>query len=119
MKTISFCIVNLKLAYVNKSNATTDLELDHLDYKMYLSMKQISGQKNLVNIHRMHKEIDKLMTLIKPTRSFLRDLSNTLPKNFGQKFQNPIFFIVIATCTALNHPVKIFSKLLYRKKTVK
>ena len=119
MKTISFCIVNLKLAYINKSNATTDLEFDHLDYNIYLSIKQISGQKNLVNIHRIHKEIDKLMTLIKSPRSFLRHLSNTWPKNFGQKFLNTIFFIVIAICTALNHPVKIFSKLLYRKKTGK
>ena len=56
---LNFCIGNLKLAYTNKSNLTTKLELNHLGYKIYLPMKQITGQNNLTDIYRMHKEIDK------------------------------------------------------------
>ena len=47
-----------------------ELELNHLDCKIYSARKQIRGQKNRANINSIQKEIVKVLTLSQSANSF-------------------------------------------------
>ena len=51
----------------------TELELNHLDCKIYSSRKQIRGQKNCANINSIQKEIVKVIDFKSISKQFLND----------------------------------------------
>ena len=59
----------------------TELELNHLDCKIYSARKQIRGQKNRANINSIQKEIVKVIDFKSISKQFLNDRIEMLLQN--------------------------------------
>ena len=51
----------------------TELELNHLDHKIYSAIKRIRGQKTRADVNRIHKEIVKVIDFESISKEFLND----------------------------------------------
>ena len=58
-----------------------ELELNHLDCKIYSARKQIRGQKNRANINSIQKEIVKVIDFKSISKQFLNDRIEMLLQN--------------------------------------
>ena len=60
----------------------TELEMNHLDHRIYSTIKQIRGQKNRADINSIHKEIVKVIIDFKSiNKEFLNDRIEMLLKS--------------------------------------
>ena len=59
----------------------TELELNHLDCKIYSARKQIRGQKNRADINSIQKEIVKVIDFKSISKQFLNDRIEMLLQN--------------------------------------
>ena len=50
----------------------TNLELNHLDHKIYSAIKQIRRQKNRADINSIHKEIVKVIDFEAISKEFIK-----------------------------------------------
>ena len=60
---------------------STELELNHLNHKIYSAIKQIKGQRNRADINSIHKEIVKVIDVKSISKEFLNARTEMLLHN--------------------------------------
>ena len=81
-------IDNLVVAYIDKSTVATELELNHLDHKIYSAIKRIRGQEIRADVNSIHKEIVKVIDFESISKEFLNDRIKMLMQNDKKKNKN-------------------------------